>query len=226
MNRLRIPQLLFGLAVLMLAAGSCLPGPIATSDGLKEPTAFNPPVATQQNSADMPIATSVGAGSAAQTPVTFSEADCACGGLTVSKAFPWGESLECRYDWSGANVDDNKLGFQLTRDYHVEAWNEKFTRDTEDLKAEYSGGEADQVVNEFLNGQDANGFMATRKGWSRNDVKIAVCGFGKSEELYAGEWLILADLRSCEAPNSMDGYLLQLQTVQTCASNLVDVKMK
>lgn len=222
MNRLRIPRLLVGLTVWMLAALACQLTPRAASDVPQAPTTITLSMPTQPAGSTAPMATSEGY----QTPVEFSEADCACGGLTVSKAFPWGESIECRYDWSGANVDDNKLGFQLTRDYHVEQWNERFSRDSEDLKAEYSGGWENQVVNEFMSSQDAYGFMTTRKGWSRDNVEIAVCGFGKSEELYAGEWLILTELRSCEAPNSMEGYLAQFQMVQKCARDLVDLKMK
>ncbi|MEN6571215.1 MAG: hypothetical protein ABFD24_05165 [Anaerolineaceae bacterium] len=226
MNHLRTPPLLIGLAVLMVAAVSCVPPPGTASDVPTEPTASTLSFATQSTTGEIPLATSAGTTSAAQSPVVFSEADCACGGLTVSKAFPWGESIECRYDWSGANVDDNLLGFQLTRDYHVEQWNERFSRDSEDLKAEFSGGDESQVVNEFLTGQDAYGFMTTREGSSRDNVAIAVCGFGKSEEQYAGEWLILTDLRSCEAPNSMAGYLAQFQMVQKCARDLVNAKMK
>jgi len=223
MNLKRILPLLIGLAAMGLASLACVLTPNLASNAPAEETSSNPPEATQPSAAGQVTATTSGSGR--QTPVQFSEADCACGGLTVSKAFPWGESIECRYDWSGANVDDNKLGFQLTRDYHVEQWNDRFTRDREDLKVEFSDGTSDQVVSEFLNAQDAYGFMTTRTGWSRHNVEIPVCGFGKSEELYAGEWLILTDLRSCESPNSMDGYIAQFQRVENCAMDLVDAKM-
>jgi hypothetical protein len=226
MNRMLKSPFLLGWVLMMLAAPACQITPASDQDVPREPTTVSLPEPTQPVGSLPPTATTVGSSSEYQTPVTFSEADCACGGLAVSKAFPWGESIECRYDWSGANVDDNRLGFQLARDYHVEQWNEKFARDSEDMKAEYFGGWENQVVNEFLNAQDAYGFMTTRKGWSRDDVEIATCGFGKSEELYAGEWLIFTDLRSCEVPNSMEGYLAQFQTVQQCARDLVNVKMK
>jgi len=66
----------------------------------------------------------------------FQDEDCACEGLESSKVFPWGNaSVECRYDWSGPNIDQNTLGFSVVHFYHVDELQPRFQQRVGELSA-------------------------------------------------------------------------------------------
>ena len=110
---------------------------------------------------------------------------------------PWGESLECRYDWSGLNIDDNKLGFVIARINHPDDWDDHFIKDQEDIFNEYQySSDPNAVVNEFVTGADAYGVLVTQAGYSRDDQPIERCGAGKLEMSYGNNWMVIVDLRS------------------------------
>ena len=187
MKRMVIP-FVPSMGLILLTTLSCS-GPKGIFSGSGNPTATNafvpieptPPAQFESPTNSFSSATEY------PIPVVFSDTDCAFGGLPVSRAFPWGESLECRYDWAGINVDDNQLGFQVTRFYHMEVWDNQFKEDREELRVEYLDPPADQAVKEYLDDADAYGFMTTRPGWTRDNQDISACGYGKAEELYAGD---------------------------------------
>lgn len=217
------PFLLAGL-ILLVSLSCQLSG---SNSGGKAPTAAVQSTEGETIATVQPGEMATAAGVQVQNPVEFIETDCACGDLKVSKAFPWGESLECRYDWAGANVDDNLLGFQLSRIYHLDEWNSNFEREKDDLKNEVQYGiTQNPEVNVFMEGQYAYGIMRSEPGYAKNDQPVPLCGFGKSTTNYAGDWVILSDLRTCEAPYDMNAYIDQITLVQACAQELVERKLK
>lgn len=227
----RLWLLFLSFAVIALAASSCVLAPAldqASGNGVAptSDTGNFTMVAPTNSIATMEAHTSqVQATSSFKNAVQFSEADCACGGLTVSSAEPWGEYLECRYDWSGKNIDDNQLGFVVNRINHPDDWNRQFESDKQDIFNEVGySSDPNAVVNPFLDEAGAYGVMVTETRYSRDGNPIDNCGVGKSEMSYADNWFVLVDLRSCEAPNTMNGYIDLLHAVQQCAVNLIDAK--
>jgi len=154
----------------------------------------------------------------------FTEADCACEGHESSKVFPWGNaSVDCRYDWSGPNIDQNTLGFSVVHFYHVDELQPKFQQRVDELSTSLPAQvEGDHQGQELQNDESGYAFLVYGPGGGGKQGDIPLCGNGRGVYQVAGEFLVETDLFTCELPYSSDAYADALADMETCALRAVE----
>jgi hypothetical protein len=154
----------------------------------------------------------------------FLEADCACAGYTPSREFPWGNaSVDCRYDWSGPNIDQNALGFSVVHYYHTDRLLPDFQKSVEDLTASLPPQvEGDHQGRELRNDDEGYAFFVYGPGGGGKQGDIPLCGNGRGVYQVAGEFLIETDLFVCDLPYSDQAYASALADMETCARRAVE----
>ena len=154
----------------------------------------------------------------------FQDEDCACEGLESSKAFPWGNaSVECRYDWSGPNIDQNTLGFSVVHYYHVDELQPSFQQRVDELSASLPAQvKGDHQGQELRNDYGGYAFVVYGPGGGGKQGDIPLCGNGRGVYQVAGEFLIETDLFACDMPYSSQVYVAALADMETCARRAVE----
>jgi hypothetical protein len=154
----------------------------------------------------------------------FQDEDCACEGHESSKVFPWGNaSLECRYDWSGPNIDQNTLGFSVVHYYHVDELQPDFQQRVDELSTSLPGQVVgDHQGQELRNDDGGYAFVVYGPGGGGKQGDIPLCGNGRGVYQVAGEFVIETDLFACDMPYSSDAYAAALADMQACAARAVE----
>jgi len=154
----------------------------------------------------------------------FLEADCACAGYEPSRVFPWGNaSVDCRYDWSGPNIDQNSLAFGVVHYYHEDRLLPDFQQEVADLTSSYASQADDKwEARELRNDNEGYVFLAYGPGGGGKQGDIPLCGNGRGVFHYAGEFLISIELSVCDLPYSDQAYALALADMETCARRAVE----
>jgi hypothetical protein len=154
----------------------------------------------------------------------FLDEDCACEGYESSKVFPWGNaSVECRYDWSGPNIDQNTLGFSVVHYYHVDELQPGFQQRVDELSASLPAQvEGDHQGQELRNDYGGYAFVVYGPGGGGKQGDIPLCGNGRGVYQVAGEFLIETDLFVCDLPYSDSAYVSALADMETCARRAVE----
>ncbi|MBM3121341.1 MAG: hypothetical protein FJZ97_04035 [Chloroflexi bacterium] len=184
------------------------------------------PTQAQESASELP------GPSAAQEPAaaepeysgTFLDEDCACEGYESSKVFPWGNaSLDCRYDWSGPNIDQNALGFSVVHYYHVDRLQPGFQQRVDELRASLPGlVEGDHLGQELRNDDGGYAYVVYGPGGGGKQGDIPLCGNGRGVYQLAGEFVIETDLFACDLPYSSEVYGEALADMQACAARAVE----
>ena len=154
----------------------------------------------------------------------FQDQDCTCEGYESSKVFPWGNaSLDCRYDWSGPNIDQNTLGFSVVHYYHVDELQPDFKQRVDELStslpAQVMG---DHQGQELRNDNGGYAFIVYGPGGGGKQGDIPLCGNGRGVYQMAGEFVIETDMFTCDMPYSSDVYASALADMQACAERAVE----
>ena len=154
----------------------------------------------------------------------FLEADCSCAGYEASYMLPWGNSsLTCRYEWSGPNIDDNSLGFEVSHYYHADRLLPDFQQDVQDLTSSYEDQDmGDWQAEELRNDDEGYVFLSYGPGGGGNSGEIPLCGNGRGVFHYAGEFLIKTQLFACDLPYSEQAYRSALADMETCARRAIE----
>jgi hypothetical protein len=154
----------------------------------------------------------------------FLDEDCACEGLESSKVFPWGNaSVDCRYDWSGPNIDQNALGFSVVHFYHADELQPEFQQRVDELSASLPAQvTGDHQGQELRNDAGGYAFVVYGPGGGGKQGDIPLCGNGRGVYQVAGEFLIETDLFACDMPYSSEAYVAALTDMETCALRAVE----
>ncbi len=154
----------------------------------------------------------------------FLEADCLCAGYEESYMLPWGNSsLACRYEWSGPNIDNNSLGFEVSHYYHADRLQPDFQQDVQDLTSSYEDQDmGDWQAEELRNDDEGYVFLSYGPGGGGNSGEIPLCGNGRGVFHYAGEFLIETQLFACDLPYSEQTYRSALADMETCALRAIE----
>jgi len=216
--------LLFGL-VLVLAGLAC------NASGAPPVLATRPPSqgqpadaeAEQEDAASGEITSGETVGDSDPYSGEFLEADCSCAGYEPSDMRPWGNSsVSCRYEWSGPNIDDNSLGFEVSHYYHEDRLLPDFQQDVEDLTFS-AGNQGDNwQVEELRNDAEGYVFLSYGPGGGGKQGDIPLCGNGRGVFHYAGEFLITTELFTCDLAYSEQVYANALADMETCARRAIE----
>jgi hypothetical protein len=154
----------------------------------------------------------------------FLDEDCACKGYESSKVFPWGNaSLNCRYDWSGPNIDQNTLGFSVVHYYHVDRLQPDFQQRVDGLSASLPAQvQGDHQGQELRNDNGGYAFVVYGPGGGGKQGDIPLCGNGRGVYQVAGKFVIETDLFACDMPYSSEVYAAALADMETCARRAIE----
>lgn len=210
------------LAVAVMACNVAAPSDSPASAGLLG----SPPTQPQGSASEPSDAPTEGepAGVGPEYSGEFTDADCTCEGLESSKVFPWGNaSVDCRYDWSGPNIDQNTLGFSVVHFYHVDELQPRFQQRVGELSASLPAQVAgDHQGQELRNDSEGYAFVVYGPGGGGKQGEIPLCGNGRGVYMVAGEFLIETDLFACDMPYSSEAYIAALTDMETCALRAVE----
>ncbi len=144
-------------------------------------------------------------------------------GTSRTKVLPWGNaSLSCRYEWSGSNIDNNALGFEVSHYYHEDRLLPDFQQDVEDLTSSTGNQGDDWQVEELRNDDEGYVFLSYGPGGGGNSGEIPLCGNGRGVFMAAGEFLITTELFACDLPYSENAYRSALVDMETCALQAIE----
>jgi hypothetical protein len=154
----------------------------------------------------------------------FLETDCSCAGLESSDTRPWGNSaLTCRYDWSGPNIDNNSLGFEVSHYYHTDQLLPDFKQRVEELTSSYGNqGGGGWRAEELRDDSGGYVFISYGPGGGGKQGDIPLCGGGRGVFQVAGEFLIETDMNVCDVPYSKDVYANIMTDMETCAKTAIE----
>ena len=156
-------------------------------------------------------------------PREFLDADCSCAGYEATTVHPWGNSsLSCRYEWSGANIDNNALGFEVVSyANHEDALGPDFQQDVEDLSFSAGNQGDDRRVEQPRNDDGGYVFFGYGPGGGGKQGDIPMCGNGRGVFQVDGEYLVKTELFACDLPYSEQAYANALADMETCARRAI-----
>jgi hypothetical protein len=211
--------------VLVLAGLACNMGDKDTSSGAPPVLATKPP-GQPADAPPVPATPPPEQPSGESMPYSkeFVETDCSCQGYESSDMRPWGNSdVTCRYDWSGPNIDNNSLGFEVSHYYHTDQLLPDFKQRVEGLASSYGNQGGGGWRAEEL--RDDNGgyvFISYGPGGGGKQGEIPLCGGGRGVFQVAGEFLIETDMNVCDVPYSKEVYVNIMTDMETCARAAIE----
>jgi hypothetical protein len=153
----------------------------------------------------------------------FLESDCSCAGYEATTVRPWGSSsLSCRYEWSGANIDNNALGFEIV-DYinHEDELGPAFKQEVEHLSFSAGNQGDDWQVEQPRNDDGGYAFFGYGPGGGGKQGDIPMCGNGRGVFQVDGRFYVTTELFACDLPYSVTAYANALADMETCARRAI-----
>lgn len=153
----------------------------------------------------------------------FLESDCSCPGYEATTVRPWGSSsLSCRYEWSGANIDNNALGFGIVSYInHEDELGAAFRQDVTDLSFSAGSQGDDWQVEQPRNDDGGYAFYGYGPGGGGKQGDIPLCGNGRGVFQVDGEFLVTTELFACDLPYSAQAYASALADMESCARRAI-----
>ncbi len=222
-------RILFVPFLVLFVASAChmiVPTPTSQPSqlGMATATSLSSPSQEAEGLEESPLAPEEPSGEKPEYSGQFVEADCTCADYQPSKILPWGNaSLDCRYDWSGPNIDQNYLGFSIAHFYHTEDLAPGFQERVDGLSTSLpSQVEGDHQGRQLRNDDEGYAFLVYGPGGGGKQGDIPLCGNGRGVYQTAGEFLIETDLFTCDLPYSDNAYVSAMTDMETCALRAIE----